>query len=381
VLVMRSLLSLLFGIVLLSAGLCWGGTIYVKPDGTGDAPTIGAAMAAAAVGDTLVLASGTFTGAGNHGVTIPNKNLMIVSETGQADDCVIDCEGDFGFKFENGSAVIKGLRMTNAVLGALRVWTWVSHGYITLAVKNCVFSNCEGDGGAIDVSCSGEVRITGCNFLSNAGDTYGAVLVYPGYYLQVLIYGCTFCGNTADYGAAISCTWMEGYVLIRNSVFCHNSAEQEGGAIGLGDNSPEIVGCSFFANSAPLGSAIAGGYWPMIAGCILAYGTGGRALYGQDELWGPTISCSDIFGNEGGDWVGVIAGQLGQHGNFSACPSFCNWDIEPYDLHLCSASPCLPGNHPDGVNCGLIGALGQGCDCSPSGTEPTTWGALKAMYK
>ena len=27
-------------------------------------------------------------------------------------------------------------------------------------------------------------------------------------------------------------------------------------------------------------------------------------------------------------------------------------------------SPCLPGNHPDGYDCGLIGALGEGCAAS-----------------
>jgi hypothetical protein len=41
----------------------------------------------------------------------------------------------------------------------------------------------------------------------------------------------------------------------------------------------------------------------------------------------------------------------------------------------------LPGNHPDGYECGLIGAWGEGCSCGPSETEPTTWGAIKAMYK
>jgi len=175
---------------------------------------------------------------------------------------------------------------------------------------------------------------------------------------------------------------MEVLAWIANSVFYNNSATEAGGAIGLGETNASIARCTFFANSAPDGSAIADGYWPSITRCILAYGTGGCALSGgENPLWDPGVSCTDIVGNEGGDWVGPIAGLLGQNGNFSACPGFCSYEVEPYDLHLCASSPCVPGNHPDGASCGLIGALGQGCHCGPSATEPTSWGALKAMYR
>lgn len=369
-------------IVMLASGVCLVGTIYVKPDGTGDAPTIGAAMDAAAVGDTVLLASGTFTGAGNRDLAIPDKNLVIMSETGGSDDCVIDFERNFGFYFENGTAVIQGITMTNAISSALRAWTFVPNSWIDLRVKDCTFSNCEGDGGALSIYCCGEVRIVGCRFLSNVGGALGgAVYITAFAYLEAYIDRCTFCGNTADNGAAITCTTMEGGTYVSNSVFCHNSAEYSGGAIARGEASPGITGCTFFANSAPLGSAISGGLYGGCTRCILAYGTGGCAFYTDDPFSDPGFSCTDIYGNEGGDWVGNIAGQLGQNGNFSACPGFCSYDVEPYDLHLCSTSPCLPGNHPDEVNCGLIGALGHGCDCGPSGTEPATWGAIKAKYR
>jgi hypothetical protein len=93
------------------------------------------------------------------------------------------------------------------------------------------------------------------------------------------------------------------------------------------------------------------------------------------------LYCTNIYGNEGGDWVDSLAVWLGVHGNFSADPAFCNPDISPYDLGLCQNSPCLPGNHPDGYDCGLVGALGEGCVCDPTSTRPSTWGAIKAMYR
>lgn len=61
--------------------------------------------------------------------------------------------------------------------------------------------------------------------------------------------------------------------------------------------------------------------------------------------------------------------------NFSADPMFCG--LENYSLQ--SDSPCAPGNHPDGIDCGLIGPLPVGC--GPLGIETRTWGSIKAMYR
>jgi hypothetical protein len=61
--------------------------------------------------------------------------------------------------------------------------------------------------------------------------------------------------------------------------------------------------------------------------------------------------------------------------NFSGDPLFCG----PDNYYLHSDSPCSPGNHPDGIDCGLIGPLPVGC--GPVSTEETTWGAVKALYR
>jgi hypothetical protein len=86
-----------------------------------------------------------------------------------------------------------------------------------------------------------------------------------------------------------------------------------------------------------------------------------------------TVQCCDLHGNtEGDDLCGEDLG-----GNFSADPLFCG--AEEGDYSLDGYSPCLPGNHPDGVDCGLIGALGQGCGATP--VEETSWGRVKALYR
>jgi hypothetical protein len=116
--------------------------------------------------------------------------------------------------------------------------------------------------------------------------------------------------------------------------------------------------------------------------CIIAFGLGGSGYYQPHYCeWKMPLRCTNIYGNQGGDWVDSLAVRLGVDGNICADPAFCNIDFEPYDLSLCDYSPCLPGNHPDGYACGLIGALGEGCVCDPTSVRPSTWGAIKALYR
>jgi hypothetical protein len=87
-----------------------------------------------------------------------------------------------------------------------------------------------------------------------------------------------------------------------------------------------------------------------------------------------TLSCCDLYGNEGGNGVGSISRQYGINGNISADPLFCNAGSEDFTLH--ANSPCAPDSNPD---CGLIGAWPV--NCSSTSVELTTWGAVKAMFR
>jgi hypothetical protein len=86
-----------------------------------------------------------------------------------------------------------------------------------------------------------------------------------------------------------------------------------------------------------------------------------------------TVRCSDFYGNAAGN--GICGDDLG--GNFSADPLFCGAEIGDYTLD--AASPCLPGNHPGGMDCGLIGARGLGCGATP--VAETTWGRVRALFR
>jgi hypothetical protein len=109
----------------------------------------------------------------------------------------------------------------------------------------------------------------------------------------------------------------------------------------------------------------------MIRNTIIAFSTEGEGVGG----W-VTAECCDIYGNAGGDWVGTIAGQLGQEGNIWLDPLFC--DPDNGDFTLRCTSPCAPFTPPN-EECDLIGAWPIGCGGTP--ITLTRWGGLKALFR
>ena len=104
-----------------------------------------------------------------------------------------------------------------------------------------------------------------------------------------------------------------------------------------------------------------------------------NAAHAVKGIWNGDVgevqaSCTDIYGNQFGDWVGLLLGMDQENGNFSLDPLFCGLDAG--DFSVASQSPCLPSNNSCGV---LIGALEEGC--APIALRPESWGRIKAAYR
>jgi hypothetical protein len=190
--------------------------------------------------------------------------------------------------------------------------------------------------------------------------------------------GCVFCDNIAEGSGGGLQGSNSPAATVTNSIFANNSSGWRGGGAAFRDGYPRLTNCTFFGNSAPEGAGVicyeAGR--PTLERTIIAFGVQGVAIH-CDETSSATLTCCDVCSNEGGDWVGCIENQFGIDGNFAADPLFCDTGEGDYTLDGCS--PCLPGNHPHGVDCGLIGALGQGCGATP--VEESSWGRLKSFYR
>jgi hypothetical protein len=382
-------------------------TFTLWPDGSGDFPNIQAAVDAAADGDIIELGDGTFQGPGNRDIDCIEKALTIRSREGNPGSCIVDCVGDAGeehrgFRFQDAvgdpPARLEGITVTRAFAGAIVVF-----GFTDTRILNCILTeNRRAQGAAIVCVNWGRPMITDCILRGNAADRGGAVYCQG---TSAVFTRCTFEGNSAAiqggviwstedanqynptfddcmfrdnespfHGGVLYCS--DGSPSFNRCTFSANNGGIDGGAASLGAGaSPEFSNCTFVGNRAIRdGSSVCAAYGasPVLHNSIIAFGFGASAVYcdGQSDA---QLQCCDIYGNEGGDWVGSISDQYGVEGNLSADPLFC--DPAHEDFTLDAQSPCSPGSNPE---CGLIGAWPVGCSATPA--ERTTWGRIKALY-
>jgi parallel beta-helix repeat protein len=228
---MRHLLNLFVMVLVLgSAAVANGATWHVIPGGGGDATTIQAGINLASNGDVVLVAPGTYTGAGNRNVNFSGKNITVTTELG-AQMTIIDCQsGGWGFTFntnETTSAVLEGFTIKNGLApkGAGIMIDTASPTIRFNVITNCYAS---ANGGGIYVK-KGDPSI-----YNNTLDGNGALLSGGGVLLgaqsHAHLWQNIVCHSTA--GAAITCAGaMTGTTMACNDVYGNTG----GDAICIGD--------------------------------------------------------------------------------------------------------------------------------------------------
>ena len=280
-------------------------TYNVKPDGTGDFPTIQAAIDACVGGDVIQLADGVFVGSGNRNINYHGKAVTVRSLHGDPKICTIDLQSaGRGINFLSGEgpgSVLQGVTVKNGYSGTHGAGIWCDS-YSSPTISNCI-------------------------------------LAY---------------NHSVWTGAGLYC-FLGSSPAVDHCVFLHNQADISGGGAQFDLHSnPVLSNCTFYGNEAPQGSGVNGdGYGTGITtlhNCIVANGLPGEAIFCGN---GVTLTCCDLYANEGGDYIGCLAAQYEVNGNVREHPLFC--DPEAGNVALQQDSPCAPFSPPN-PQCDLIGA-------------------------
>ncbi len=318
---MRKVIFLSLAYVLLVSAPASCETITVRPDGTGDYPTIQAAIDAAVDGDTIIIGPGTYTGNGNRDIDFLGKAITVRStepnDPNIVATTVIDCQGTSsrarrGFRFNNNegpTSIVAGLTITN--------------GYASGRYP-------EDRGGAI--VCVGDKvgrgpTISHCNITNNRASTHGGGM--HNFNASPTLVNCEFRDNSAAYaGAAVYNNRAASPTLISCTFTGNRAGGQGGGVFNYKINRVTISHCTFSGNSAAYGGGVYSAQSLVeISHCIFWGNT-------PDEINGSAIvTYSDVQGG----WPG--------EGNIDAEPCFI--DSADSDYHLSPNSPCIDAGDPD----------------------------------
>jgi predicted outer membrane repeat protein len=216
-------------------------------------------------------------------------------------------------------------------------------------VRSCVFTSnyAEGAGGAIHTEHRADPTFVTCTFVANSSRSWGGAVHCDG--ASACFVDCHFEGNASGEFPAAIMLWdaaatLEGCTLVNHTPGCLS---------GHMESQISATNCTFWGNGTTEGGGsavhVVWGSRATLQNSILSHSVAGPAV-GCFEGASLTLSCSDIFGNEGGDWTPCVEGQSGVNGNIAKDPMYCN-SAEGVFL-LQPDSPCSP----DSSFCGRIGA-------------------------
>jgi hypothetical protein len=229
----------------------------VQADGSGDYPTIQAAVDASVEGDEVIIQPGTYTGPGNYNIDFTGKAITVRSiepnNPAIAASTIIEGHGFSFLSGEGPNSVVDGLTITEG-FSAVGGGIWCR--YSSPTIRNCIIRDC------------GALSHGGGIGLEDSNST---------------ISNCIITGNiTAEIGGGIACVWA-GNPAITNCIITGNIVGWAGGGIGgCGYCDITVRNCTLSGNKA--GSD---------------FGGIGGALY----LWGATAEINNaiLWGNEADD--------------------------------------------------------------------------------
>jgi hypothetical protein len=345
----------------------------VNVAGTGDAPTIAAAIDSAGPGDRISVGPGRYTwynqGGGNdYGMLyfpVGYQDVELRSEQGPA-VTILDAESMgrvFFIQAHNDGLVIDGFTITGGRATDSGYWCGggICAHLTTPIIRNCVITGnvarylgppggFGGQGGGVWCGGVSNLRLEACVISDNLAEWGGGVCLVNSYNTSYISH-CTIIDNESnDGGGGIAIG--HATVMAEDCLIVRNTTGGSGGGMYCYLSHPSwITGSTIADNYAEVsggGIALKGSSSLWVDKCIVAFAErGGGLVATEDDTL--RVGCSNLYGNVGGDGLPEVSHNLGNI--FEADPRFR--DRVGVDYGLDDDSPCGPGNW---TGCGVIGA-------------------------
>jgi len=206
-------------------------------------------------------------------ITLTNGQLTITNSVningpGAANLTVSGNNASRVFSFDDATAAVSGLTISNGRVGANGAGIYNSGGFLDL--NNCVVTSCtnlggSASGGGIYNDVSTILSIYNSSISANRGYEGGGIMNRG----ILSIVNSTVSSNSmfGNYGGGI---FNRGILLATNCAVSGNSGVFGGGVAGLSDSTNMLVHCTVTANTATEGGGLYGGNAFRIGNCIVA---------------------------------------------------------------------------------------------------------------
>ncbi len=326
--------------ILLIAMSSFGAIINVPAD----QPTIQAGINVANDFDTVLVAPGTYTGDGNRDIDFGGKAVYLKGGGYYGSDVIIQCGGadldeHIGIWIHTGedsNTVVDGFTVSGAykLLSPMPGYFGAIHCDGTSPkIINCSVSDNAHHG--IAVFNNGNPMITDCRVVRNLnGIRIGRVPMFSGASARIsrtLVLDNDSCGIQL---------YDHGDHYIENCLIGNNAVD---GIFKFVDM-PKVLPDNPAGQDSYVSNTI-----------VFSNGRYGLFNYWVGEMY---VTCSDSWGNDSANYLGVQGAAGDAQGNLSADPLFCFPDTANYFIR--DNSPCAPANNSCG---GQIGPFEVKCSC------------------
>lgn len=356
-------------------------------------PTIQSAIDQAIDGDTILIADGVYTGAGNVNIDIRGKSIVILGEGGP-ENCILDAAGEqAGFFVQRGETNhtrIEGLTIKNAVNAGIICFR------SSPTIRNCIITHNGPIAGGILAIINSDPVIENCLITDNrSGFSGGGIRCTDR--SHPTIRHCIIANNRADeFGGGVFV--VSGDSILTHTTIIHNQSIDGGGGIALHNGNAVMQNCTITGNETGLstnGNVGDGGGMHLInmtgsfSGNVItgnhAQRDGGGVFIARGD---PTITNCTIAHNRsnlnGGGlyWFDSLGEQI------ACCTSDSCIDIITPEDCLDRAGTIYPGLDCTDVTCGTLACClpDEACEdtsffsCLSAGGVPQVAGTQCANY-